>query len=1200
MEKLSHRAAEESETATLSPHPGTAAGSGSGGSGRAGGADGPGETFIPGELVAGRFRILRFLGQGGMAQVFEAEDLELGQDVAIKVVRPELAASRDARELLRREVLLARRVTHPNVCRIFDVFQHAAPAPVAAEGNGAAVPSTLVLVMELLRGETLAQRLARGGPLRPAEALPIIRQLAEALHAAHRSQVTHGDFKSGNVILEPSVAGPRAVVTDFGLAQHSAAATRCVGGTTAYMAPEQLLGGQVTPASDLYALGVVIHEMVVGRRPAPGRQAGVVRGEASGERYPREAEALNRLPSRWREVVESCLARLPGGRPASALEVARSLSPGRPSLLRALRLAARSWRRPPVRAGALCLLAAGLGMAAAGPSPSKLPRKAPGAAVAGGDPRPAVAARPSVAIGVVEESPPGKGPPWLPAALGHLLLSEIAGGGEVEAFRPPACEECDGAARPGPAGGANPPSPMPSAAGVARSWPQADFSVGGSFRLSRGGDDPTIEIDLAMRRVASGRVVTVLNVGAPLSHLAAAAARLADGIRRFAGAPESSPADREAAAASRPASLQAEGFYAEGEALLAQGDPLAAFAALTRARDADPDFPLTHAALARASAELGYDRRARDEATAAEKGTSRLPERWRLDTAAISRRMEHNLSSAAGLYRVLWALSPHDLGQGLQLAETQLEAARPREAVETLREVRARGVDAMRAPYVELLEARARNQLADFRAALAAALAAEERAERVGQTFVLAAAEIEEADARAAAGDRAGATRALAAAHDLDQRLGFRGGEGEILRRLALLAWRAGKTQQALALDEQALAIFEQAPSIGGSARTLVLAGQVRHATGDIGGAERMYQRALPAFRSLGDRAGEANALVSLASVVWDRGDKVKAEKLLEDAASLDSESGNREGLVRALNNLALLEMSRDDLNAARVHFEESLRLADELGLKFNRAYAEINVGGVRDCEGNLRAARSHLWKALQLAREIHDPALEANSLEGLGAVLMQEGRLALAESAFRLALAVVERSSERMAVPGMRHDLARLLIMQGRFAEAESCIREAMSETVGLGGNPGSYQAVLAVAQAGQGKPAEARRTLDQAVKAASKAAQESEAQLMLALAAGRVALAEKQPLAAVRALDSALQRLGGSPHPGLLYEVRLWRGGAELAAGRAAEGCGELRSLAQATSSKGYGFVAGQAERLLAGAAECKAAGPPPSRKG
>src|SRR5580693_451948 len=258
-------------------------------------------VFPAGALVAGRFRILRLLGRGGTAQVFEAADAELGQNVAIKVLRPERAADPRARQQLRREVLLARRVTHPNVCRIFDVFPHLA---------GPDAPAMLVLVMELLRGETLARRLARGGPLGAAGALPLIRQLTDALDAAHRSQVVHGDFKSGNVILEPAASGMRAVVTDFGLARHPALAGGWTGGTTGYMAPEQP-AAEATPASDLYALGVVIHEMVTGRRPP-----------AAG------SPAAPELPPSWAAVLARCLARSPRDRPESAGEVARALAAG--------------------------------------------------------------------------------------------------------------------------------------------------------------------------------------------------------------------------------------------------------------------------------------------------------------------------------------------------------------------------------------------------------------------------------------------------------------------------------------------------------------------------------------------------------------------------------------------------------------------------------------------------------------------------------------------------------------------------------------------------------------------------------------------------------------------------------------------------------------------------------------------------------
>ncbi|MFN7975614.1 MAG: serine/threonine-protein kinase [Acidobacteriota bacterium] len=153
--------------------------------------------------------MLRPIASGAMGEVWEAYDLELQEIVALKTILPGIAHHSDILARFRREIKLARRVTHRNVCRIYDVFRH--------EGAGRA-PVTF-LTMELLRGETLAARLRRVGRLATSDALPIVRQLADGLDAAHRSGVIHRDFKTSNVILVDEKEGLRAVITDFGVAR---------------------------------------------------------------------------------------------------------------------------------------------------------------------------------------------------------------------------------------------------------------------------------------------------------------------------------------------------------------------------------------------------------------------------------------------------------------------------------------------------------------------------------------------------------------------------------------------------------------------------------------------------------------------------------------------------------------------------------------------------------------------------------------------------------------------------------------------------------------------------------------------------------------------------------------------------------------------------------------------------------------------
>ena len=239
-------------------------------------------TFAPGELVAGRYLIVRFIARGGMGEVYEAYDRELHVQVALKTVPPETARDDTALGRLRREIALARRVTHRNVCRLFDVGFHHRASSLETDATPSLPTETVAfLTMELLTGETLADRLDRLGPQSPEETWALLRQMAAALDAAHRAGVVHRDFKSDNVFLVPDDLEPgglRAVVTDFGLALSRAPGLHTVTlsvqgevlGTPIYMAPEQIdpdWTAPLTPAADIYALGVVLYEMVTGRPP---------------------------------------------------------------------------------------------------------------------------------------------------------------------------------------------------------------------------------------------------------------------------------------------------------------------------------------------------------------------------------------------------------------------------------------------------------------------------------------------------------------------------------------------------------------------------------------------------------------------------------------------------------------------------------------------------------------------------------------------------------------------------------------------------------------------------------------------------------------------------------------------------------------------------------------------------------------------
>ena len=274
------------------------------------------QSLKSGEVLQDRFCIRRFVGQGGMGEVYEAEDQELGGRVALKTIRQNLLEDREFLGRFRREVQLARQVTHPNICRMFDLGH-----------DRSGDKERVFLTMEFLDGETLTDYLRRQGPLTMDAALPLVRQLLDGLGALHEKNIVHRDFKPGNVMVVVSSAGPpRAVISDFGLARAlvdssmkvSLSHTGHVMGTPDYMAPEQLLGRAVTPSSDLYSLGLVMYEMLTGRKAFPGGQ----RVENAVQRIvekptPPSAHSAE-ISVVWNDVILRCLEREPADRPTSA------------------------------------------------------------------------------------------------------------------------------------------------------------------------------------------------------------------------------------------------------------------------------------------------------------------------------------------------------------------------------------------------------------------------------------------------------------------------------------------------------------------------------------------------------------------------------------------------------------------------------------------------------------------------------------------------------------------------------------------------------------------------------------------------------------------------------------------------------------------------------------------------------------------
>ena len=255
--------------------------------------------FLPGDLLVGRYRIVAILGRGGMGEVYRADDLTLDQPVALKFLSRAVTGDDAAVTRFRGEVRIARQVSHPNVCRVYDLAE---------------VDGEYFLSMEYVDGEDLGSLLRRIGRLPEDKGLDIARRLCAGLAAAHERGVLHRDLKPGNVMLD---GRGQVLLTDFGLAGIAGeiGGNEVRNGTPAYMAPEQLSGKEVSVRSDIYSLGMVLHEVFTGRKP---------------EETKTPSSFVRDLDPAIDRVIMRCLERDPINRPKTALSVAAALPGGDP------------------------------------------------------------------------------------------------------------------------------------------------------------------------------------------------------------------------------------------------------------------------------------------------------------------------------------------------------------------------------------------------------------------------------------------------------------------------------------------------------------------------------------------------------------------------------------------------------------------------------------------------------------------------------------------------------------------------------------------------------------------------------------------------------------------------------------------------------------------------------------------------------
>ncbi len=632
--------------------------------------------FEPGERIAGRYVVVRLVGQGGMGDVYEAVDEELGDRVALKTVCPELATDDWARVAFKREIHLARKVTHPNVCRIFDLGFHG---------------DVMFLSMEYLGGETLGERLRREGRLPPARVLPVLAGIAAGLDAAHRAGVVHGDLKPTNVMLVAGADGERVVVTDFGLATWRTppgheldARDEPLLGSPAFMSRERLEGEGPTAASDLFSLGVLLHRAVTGALPFPD-----VRDPLDLLRHRARAistrDVLPELDRRWDRVIRRCTAPLPEARPRSAAEVCRALAPGRSPWAVAI-------------ASAVVVVALTTGAATVGRTPS-----------------PERPARPAIAVLGFRDLSSRPDLAWVSTAIGEMLTTELGAGGSVRVA------PGDRVARVRTELGLHEEDHLTvETARRLRAALGAEVLLVGSYFAV--GD--RLRLDLRLQDAETGDTIAVVGQDGNVVELTRMVGRAARVLRRDLGLRPLTAGEEARVQAALPLSSPAARHHAQGVALARRFEFGAAILELERAVAAEPTFAAAHAALADAHWFLGDAAAARASARRALELSEGQSEEERLVAQARYWQTAGEISQQIAVLETLWRSFPDNLDHGIELLLARLRQGDNDATRQLLAELRALPSPARDDPRLDVVEMRLTSVAESSRGARA-------RAERV-------------------------------------------------------------------------------------------------------------------------------------------------------------------------------------------------------------------------------------------------------------------------------------------------------------------------------------------------------------------------------------------------------------------------------------------------------------------------------------
>ena len=1105
---------------------GTVAGSSGTGSGLAAAGLRSSDSIGTGQAFAGRYTMIRMLGMGGMGAVYQAWDQELGVVVAVKIIRPEVmqdaAAAADLERRFKRELLLARAVTHKNVVRIHDI----------GDVNG-----IKYITMPYVHGRDLATELRHTGKLPVGRAIRVAREVAAGLVAAHQAGVIHRDLKPANIMLD---ADDHALIMDFGIARSAAdtagATKGVITGTLGYMSPEQAHGAAVDHRADIYSFGLILSDMLLGRRPAAENESAFSELMSRMQQPPPPLRSVDpTIPEAVERIVAACLQPNADHRYRRTEDLAADLEglddegkpigPGgqtRTMAATAVAMPVRERRRlHPASIAAIA--AAALVVAVVGLFGWRfLDRRTDT-----GPPAETV----SLAILPFRNASGDASLNWLGPNIPETLRTEIGQSSQLRTVPPDRLHQLLRDLR------IDAESTFDSSSlGRVAEFTSADVVLWGQY-LKFGSE---IRIDATLQDVKRQRSVPLKAQAAGESGLLAALDGLAQSVRDNLAVSRQTAAELKATAL-KPSStsLAALRHYSEGVQFTRQGKYLDARKSYEAAVQDDSSFALAYARLASTAAQLGDADSAANYARTAAGLSDRLPPQEKLVIAATQARILNNYTDAIQLYERLAATLADSDDVRLALGGLYESVGAYPKAKEQYATLVARDPK-----YLEALLALGRVE-----------------------TRLNAQSSLEHLN------------RAMQLAVELDNQQA----KSDVLRSLGQAYRALGKPEDAIRQFEQSLEIERRLNRPAGIADATFGIAATRASAGQLDLALQGYNESLALRRQIGDASGIAAALAGLGNLQEQRGQYDQALTYYKDALQGYRETGSKSSEALMLNNIGNLYLSRGELEDARTYFERALTLYEAMKAPVDTARTLHNLAVTSANGGDYEAATRYYVRALDLRRQGGDRRGTAIESYSLGVLFEYQAQFGKALDAHAEALTILHDANESgfwlAAILGQQ---GSALSQAGRFGEAAKALDEALQGAKAL-----RHQALIAQILSFQGDNAyyqgDARgaRGLYESAQQALGTTKDRRTSLLLKVDLARPGVSDKPSVAALRELVTEADAIG---YKHLAVECNVNLGDALLRSGATEAARQELERAVSRSERLGLRIFAARSHQLLA----------------